>query len=278
MSGRVGLSAVLIFGLAAGHASPGAAPPAAPALRAERSPDPWALYEKAVEAARHPAPSAVSARLVPIVPSTPGLRWDADGRVLMVAWTRRARPPYSACPIGRSCTLTDGDVWLTAFPQVRDVCRSLGLPPEELDLRLRQLLGLRPAGNHDAFVQMWVDPQDFFRPCADPEVTDRECTLPAVDDSPNGRCPWDDSWMCATWTRSFPASPRDGYPWTGLGYTYDWGGPDPVGQSEFVAPRGTTVVIESITATAEYCAASSQRPSTRPATAPPRTSQLALTR
>jgi hypothetical protein len=43
---------------------------------------------------------------------------------------------------------------------------------------------------------------------------------------------------------------------TGLGYTYDWGRPDPVGQSEFVVPRGTTVVIESITATAEYCAAS----------------------
>ncbi len=157
------------------------------------------------------------------------------------------------------CSPTGG----TGFP-----CES----PDQLRTRLRQVLGLRPDGDDDAFVQMWADPKDFFRPCADPEVTDRECTLNLTTRaSPRDGCPWSDSsqgqvsarwvsvtqdhlaWMCDNWTRSFPANPHDGYPWTALGYTYDWGKPSPVGQSEFVAPQGTTVVVESITGTEEYC-------------------------
>jgi len=267
-----GLAIVLIIGLLTGCASQGAAPPVARAPRvALSSHELWALYAKAVETTKHPKPSAISTGLVPIVHSTPGLRWDAQGRVLMVIWTKQQ---YYEESIGKPYTFTYGAVWLTAVPRLQDFCRSLRLPPDELDIRLRQLLGLRPDAAYDAFVQVWIDPKDFFRPCADPEITDRECTLNlTVDDSTNDQCPWKDSfqnqtsakwitatqdhltWMCDNWTRSFPANPRDGFPWTGLGYTYDWGQPNPVGQSEFVALQGTTVVIESITGTEEYCAA-----------------------
>lgn len=267
-----GLAVVLITVCVTGCASRGVAPPVARSLPARPSSEElWALYEKAVETTRHPQASAISTALVPIVHSTPGLRWDPQGRVLMVAWTKRQ---YYEGSKGKPFTFTHGPVWLTAAPRLQDFCRRLGLPPDELDLRLRQLLGLRPDGSYDAFVQFWVDPKDFFRPCADPEITDRECTLNlTAGDSPADSCPWKDSfsgqtsatwtqvtqdhltWMCENWTRSFPANPRDGYPWTGLGYTYDWGQPNPVGESEFVAPQGTTVGVESITGTAEYCAA-----------------------
>jgi hypothetical protein len=264
------LSVVLITVLITGCASRGTAPPVARNPRATLSSENlWALYVKAVETAKHPQPSAISTALVPIVHSTPGLRWDDQGRILMGTWTKRQ---YYEGSVGKPFTFTHGAVWLTAVPRLQDFCRSLGLPPAELDMRLRQLLGLPPNASYDAFVQFWVDPKNFFRPCADPEITDRECTLNlTVDDSPTDQCPWKDSfsgqtsatwtqvtqdhlnWMCANWTQSFPANPRDGYPWTGLGYTYDWGQPSPVGQSEFVAPQGTTVVVESITGTVEYC-------------------------
>jgi hypothetical protein len=258
-----GVSIVLITGLLASCAGRGA-----PRVVLS-SDDQWRLYERAVETAKAPQPSAISTGLVPIVHSTPELRWDAQGRVLMTAWTKRQ---YYEESVGKPYTFTYGSVWLTAVPFLRDFCRSLGLPPDALDTRLRQVLGLRPDNANDAFVQVWIDPRDFFRPCADPEITDRECTLNlTVQASPPGQCPWQDSlpdqtsakwvqvsqdhlgWMCDNWSRSFPANPHDGYPWTGLGYTYDWGQPNPVGQSEFVAPQGTTVVIESITGTAEYC-------------------------
>ncbi len=269
---RRGLSVVLLAGLLTACAGQRATPPVTPPLRTELpSEELWALYEKAVEATKHPKPSAISTGLVAIVHSTPDLRWDAQGRVLMVTWTKRQ---YYEGSVGKPYTFTHGPVWLTAVPRLHDFCRSLGLPPDDLDMRLRQLLGLRPDASNDALVQVWVDPKDIFRPCADPEVTDRECTLNlTVDDSQSDPCPWKDSfqdqtsakwvqvtqdhlsWMCDNWTRSFPANPHDGFPWTALGYTYDWGQPNPLGQSEFVTLPGTTVVIESITETAEYCAA-----------------------
>lgn len=270
------LSLALITGLTAGCATRGPAPssppPASRAPRVDLAPeDLWKLYEQAVEAARFPKPSAISTGLVPIVQSTPRLHWDNQGRVLMATWSKRQ---FYESSIGQPYTFTHGVVWMTAVPFVQDFCRSLKLPPDQLRLRLNQLLGMPPDGDDDAFVQMWVDPKDFFRPCADPEITDRECTLNlTTQQAPEGQCPWEVSfegqvsarwvsvteqhldWMCGNWSKSFPPDPRKGYPWTGLGYTYDWGQPSPIGQSEFVAPQGTTVLIESVTGTAEYCRA-----------------------
>ena len=255
-----GLSLLLLTGCATRGAAPRVDLP---------SEELWRIYAQAVEAAKSPKPSAISEDLVPIVRSNPRLRWDDQGRVLLVTWTKRKH--YDGF-VGKPYTFDHDDVWLTAVPFAQDFCRSLGLPPDKLRLRLAQLLGLPPDSEDDAFVQMWVDPKDFFRPCADPEITDRECTLNlTVHGSPEDQCPWADSsegqvsarwvtvtgehldWMCGNWSKSFPEDPRKGYPWTGLGYTYDWGQPNPVGQSELVAPKGTTVVIESITGTEEYC-------------------------
>lgn len=270
------LSFVLITGLTAGCATGRPAPsspqPAGRAPRVDLAPDDlWKLYEQAVEATRFPKPAGISTGLVPIVHSTPGLRWDGQGRVLMATWSKRQ---FYEGSIGKPYTFTHGAVWLTAVPFAQDFCRFLKLPPDQLRLRLNQLLGLPPDGDNDAFVQMWVDPKDFFRPCADPEITDRECTLNlTTQQAPEGQCPWASSyedqasarwvsvteqhldWMCNNWSKSFPSDPKKGYPWTSLGYTYDWGQPSPIGQSEFVAPQETTVMIESITGTAEYCRA-----------------------
>ena len=270
-----GLALILHTGLMTGCATRGpvstSPPPVAGAPAAEiPANDLWPIYVKAVEATKHPQPSAISTGLVPIVRSTPGLRWDGQGRVLMVTWTMREH--YEGF-VGKPYTVTHGDLWLTAVPFAQSFCRTLGLPPDKLRLRLNQLLGMPPDRSHDAFVQMWVDPKDFFRPCADPEITDRECTLNLTPhQAPEGQCPWEESfagqtsarwvsvtedhldWMCGNWRGSFEVEPKDRYPWTGLGYTYDWGQPKGhVGQSEFVALPGTTVLIESITGTEEYC-------------------------
>jgi len=45
-----------------------------------------------------------------------------------------------------------------------------------------------------------------------------------------------------------------GYPWTRLGYTYDWGSnAGEIGLSEFVLRAGSAALIQSITATNDYC-------------------------
>lgn len=44
------------------------------------------------------------------------------------------------------------------------------------------------------------------------------------------------------------------YPWTRLGYTYDWGNPRAdMGLSEFVIKKGAEIAINSVYTTEDYC-------------------------
>jgi hypothetical protein len=230
----------------------------------------WKEYERAVEEARYPRPERVSRDLVPLATWFDGLVWDASGeRVLMVTWTRAAY--YDPPPAALGAT-----VWLTAAPFLQRFCQTSGLAGEALAARLRQRLGLPPDSAKDAFVEMWVSPADLFRPCPDPEVDDRECQV-SLGTAPPGHgapCPWGAepaqvsakfvavtkehaAWMCDNWTASYPpGEPRKSYPWTALGYTYDWSPSSPrhVGDSEFVAPKGTPVAVRAVVPTDRYCA------------------------
>jgi hypothetical protein len=256
--------------LAAGCAT---APPPKPAppLPAPGTEDLWVVYAEAVRTAQYPVQDHVSTELMPILRTNPVLQWY-QGRVLMATWTKRK---YYAGKEGQPYHLpANVTVWLTAVPYLQRDCRDWNLPPEGLPLRIAQALGMPPPpseGGNDAFVQMWVDPRTFFRPCPDPEIADQECQVNLnggpVDRS--GGCPWsadqlsdafvrvsDDHlrWMCDNWKSTYTGDPKTSYPWTALGYTFDWGDLlHPQGQSEFVVPPGTTVWIEKIYTAEEYC-------------------------
>lgn len=262
------LASLLLFG--SGCASAPRGPAAAPVPMDSESL--WRLYEQAVVAARYPQPEHVSTKLVPILLHTPGLVWDGDGqKVLMAAWTKAqhyaGQPPYDdTIPVS---------LWLTAAPFLRQFCQQTGLQGNALRLRLAERLGLPPDASYDTVVQMWVDPHQIFRSCPDPEVTDHECEVnltPGLVD-PSASCPWSAAlqsqlsgqfvsvaeshldWMCSNWTKTYlPGNPRQSYPWTALGYTYDWGGGDFHGESEFVLSANSPVVIESVTPMDAYCA------------------------
>jgi hypothetical protein len=46
----------------------------------------------------------------------------------------------------------------------------------------------------------------------------------------------------------------EAYPWTALGYTYDWGRQtENVGASEYVIKPNATVFIESVKTTKDFC-------------------------
>ena len=254
-------------------ASPWTSAPVCPLCLDPDSPEILAAYTVALEDARFPSPEKISRDLTPLLESTGGLIWDSQGRVLMSTWTK-AR--YFADPEkfrrGEPFSLAV-DTWLTAAPFVRDFCKGSGLDGAMLDLRLEQLLGLPPGGQRDVFVELWVDPTDLFRPCPDPEISDHECQveIPVVDR--DEQRPWDCrdrsqvsgryvtvspdhlQWMCLNWRLSYGSDkPFDNYPWTALGYTYDWGNPeDPRGPSEYVSFKGNEVIFHSLTPTELYC-------------------------
>jgi hypothetical protein len=216
-------------------------------------PDLEARYRAAIEDARTAAPSEITTSLTPLVPYNESLVWrtmrDSIRQVLVVTWGGADTLPTAAT--GDTVT-TDQDVWVTAVPQLRQFCGRLDRQGDALQLRLAQRLGLPPDADYDRFVELWVRPQDLVRPCPDPEVTDRECELsPPVPTTHVQISDAHRDWFRGLRQTSYGP---DGYPFTGLGYTYDWNpSTDEVGPSEFVLRPGETATVNATYTTGEYC-------------------------
>ncbi len=213
-------------------------------------------YCRAVQDAEAAAPDEVSKNLTPIVDSNANLIREPQPscrRVLVATWVDtwtyetfykgKVGQPYTF----DSCRYT----WVTVAPEVSNFCKALGLKDQRLTARLEQLLGLPPEGKKAYFIELWVNPDDLFRPCADPEINDQEC----APNFPRSKFVMISSeyvsWFFDLRNSSYGAS---GYPWTRLGYTYDWGNPaSHVGVSEYIIRPGSTVKIKATPSTAEYC-------------------------
>lgn len=204
-------------------------------------------YELAVKDAEQAEPQEISKDLVAVVPSNHHLVWkkqDQKPLVLVVTWT-----DYDGYDdkIGQSIALSR-EIWVTTVPEVKGFCKELA---GDKDLRLEQRLGLPANSNKTKFVEMWVEPGNLFRPSPDPEITDSEAEInfrmanPFLNTS-------DDyiKWFNDLKMKSYGTN---GYPWTRLGYTYDWGQDDHIGLSEFVIIKGATVEVNAVSPTSEYC-------------------------
>ncbi len=140
------------------------------------------------------------------------------------------------------------EIWVTAVPQAQKFCQDLNLSPNNLNLRLEQYLGLPANNGKTKFVQMWVNPGDMFRPCPDPEIDDSQCNLEFSATVNPEHKQWIENLIASSYN-------ENGFPWTRLGYTYDWGSVDSeIGASEFIVKQGSKVTIKSVQTTAEYCA------------------------
>jgi len=215
--------------------------------------EPEAQYRAAIADARTAEPSEITTTLTPLVPYNDSLVWrttaDSTQQVLVVTWgDSNTLPPAAA---GDTVT-ADQDVWVTAVPAIKQFCRASNRTGDRLQLRLAQRLGLPPDATYDRFVELWVRPQDLVRPCPDPEVTDRECELHSPE--PTAHVQISDAHQ--EWFRTLRETSYgpDGYPFTGLGYTYDWNPrTDKVGPSEFVLRPGEDAQIRATYSTAAYC-------------------------
>ena len=202
-------------------------------------------YEAAVRDSASPTATDVYTGLWAISSSNPKLAWSEDKTMVkMVAWTT-----FTGYAQGDN-TLTR-EVWVTAVPQLQEFCRTVA--DEQRVARINQYLGLPPAVERDngrKFVEMWVRPVDMFRPCPDAEIDDTACGLqyPATATTEHK------SWFNNNYASSFGFWQQTRYPWTGLGYTYDWcNAQTVVGASEFVIRSGSTVKVIGYVERAAYC-------------------------
>jgi len=187
-----------------------------------------------------------------------------DGSVLVATITSQDGK------IGQTITAGSGGIWVTGVPEVKDICSKWKGTDDVIEMRLRMLIGLPPDADTPRFLVLRAKATDVFRPAVSPAIdTDYPCAVgsngaPPADCGnvfPANTSPAHYQWM-ATSAFSLHAVP-DGYPWTHIGYTYNWApGEDRYGTSEYVIQAGAVALIVDNVPSAQYC-----RPATPP-TAP----------
>jgi len=205
----------------------------------------WNAYERAVY------DSSVYQRwnLRRLRPLTP----DADGMVLVSTLTS------TNGEAGKPITAGSGGIWVTSVPEVQTICRGFR---GDVDMQLRMLLGLPPDADTPRFIVMRAKATDLFRPAVSPDISTLYPCAVAAGGEPPAECgnvfpadttPAHYQWM-ATSAFSLHAVPN-GYPWTHLGYTYNWKpGADRYGASEYLIREGATALITQVVSPTEYCA------------------------
>ena len=169
-------------------------------------------------------------------------------------------PGWAEGKEGQTLTM-QRDNWITVEPELQTLCK--GIASERVVDKLHKILGLPPATPDDAeakFVLMTIDKpqpvgpsgQGVFRPCADPYPGATQCGNTLAGPPAYAK------WLAGVMLKSYKLDSdiaETGYPWTRLGYTYNWDpqAASPRGPQEYVVPRGTVVHIRKIVPAREYC-------------------------
>jgi hypothetical protein len=146
-----------------------------------------------------------------------------------------------------------------------------------LKLSLEQLFGLPPKSSFKYFVTFEVTSGQVFRPAVNPDpTTEYPCSVTdsKTDSDTDSKkttipdkcgemfepdiCDVDyKMWFLDKTLSTYVISgdpKQEGYPWTRLGYTYNWKpGADKYGASEYVIKLNSVVTIKEITPYQDYC-------------------------
>lgn len=115
-------------------------------------------------------------------------------------------------------------------------------------LRFKQLLGLPPDNKNSHIAEIWVNPDDLFRPSADPEINDNVAELFLRPSADSMHTDW---FLKNIYDTYF--SKNIHYPWTRLGYTYDWAENVPeTGLSEYCVKKGALLHVNKVSLATRY--------------------------
>jgi len=202
-------------------------------------------YLAAIEDSMVAKESEIATNLTPITQNNSNLIWQGEGEnatVLVVTWTKY----INSYPIGENVTNNWGETWVTLAPEIQTFFQNHVPSDDNYTLRAAQLLGLPANSTNTYFVELWVNPESLFRPTPDKEIADTTASLIFPANTTSEYKEWFNSNIIYSY---YPMK----YPWTRLGYTYDWGdSPTHVGLSEFILEQNATVMVKSVTSTVDY--------------------------
>ena len=165
---------------------------------------------------------------------------DTADKVLVCTWHRYPETYVE----GETVTISHGQVWVTVADEILN-SGDMG-SGDAFILRMEQLIGLPPQKHYSHFTLMWVDPKDIFRPAQDSSVNKTDITL----GFPEGTDEAHKQWFYDNQKYSY--TPHR-YPWTGMGYTYDWAdNGTEYGYSEYIVRDGAVVSVEKTYTNTEF--------------------------
>ncbi len=226
----------------------------------------WNAYADAISDSAVSRPGEVVADLVVTDPSDKRTQWTTIGGDQYMLVSRLGYRPLSDVSPGEAFTVSS-HLFVTVPEEVRRECvrsRCARMSASQLDLRLKQLIGLPPDADYGFITRIWVRPADLFRPCTQVDPTIPSCPQlmtnamhAGVDRSGflvdqgmySWRLPRHATTQRVSCAKDFLNEMRGncfGFPWTRLGYTYDWRpNSDERGVTEFIVAPGSTVIMES---------------------------------
>lgn len=212
------------------------------------------LYLRAIDDAMIAESTEIIDTLWSISPDNSGLQWKTindKSYVLLASFTRYP----SSYPEGDSVTNTWGASWLFIPLQMKRRIGSAFTPASDTIMRICQLLGLPPANENSNthITEMWVPAEKLYRPAGNPAITTITTGATLVNNVSETYADWFNDYIIYAYYRSLPAEDGYHYPWTRLGYTYDWA-PDAkeVGLNEYVLQAGSGAWVESTSTASDF--------------------------
>jgi hypothetical protein len=242
---------------------PETAPTAAPtATGVPVTPNVGTLYNEAISTSAVVTPGAA----LPLVPLKP----DAKGTFTVTTWAGcrgDGGPNKCGSYVAQQTVNVMWDVWVTSNNEVQNKCKTW---KGDLVLQVNQLLGLPapasplpPDTTERQFVTFTgVPAASIFRPCTDTRVDTDHCDGTKLPDTQGTNAPadyykWFTKQAMSSWQISEKVPPA-GFPWTRLGYTYNWapGATNHYGASEYVISGGSkavTLTVASVQTVKDFC-------------------------
>ena len=201
-------------------------------ISAESEEDQQILFDDAVEDAM----IIDKDEILPVVSleeGQPYAVYDQDGRILL--YTFHKYP--DSYPDGADVKLEWGNVWTFTGGELEEWYQKNKENVTDWQTRIKELIGLRPDNESDHFTAMWVKPEDVFRPAYVSDIGTIEMTDAFSEEVDEDYKEWFDSNIISSYF--------DGkYPWTRLGYTYDWAdNGSEYGLSEFIVKKDSDVKV-----------------------------------
>ena len=181
--------------------------------------------------------------LVSLTRNDPLVTWDDQGRVLLCTW--HSYP--DSYPEGEMVTAEWGYIW-TFTDKEMDIYAGELAKSEDAVMRMRQLISIHPSKTHSTVTGLWVDPSDVIRPAYQSDAANGSMTTACVEGEEV-----DESFKAWFDQNILDSYYYGNYPWTRLGYTYDWAdNGKEYGLTEFLIKQGAQAEVAFTETTSEF--------------------------